>query len=201
MTRWDSLEAALRDPDCSGAGPIQILSEEDLYDEDELPFILMEGGTVVHILADAGFSKEALAGSSDERLLIADHPEGEGWLVPDDVLADWMNRNISCPALEDLVLAHPLYEYLTKLDAAGNSRGGHRGQLIQWAPGLPNMASIYAPEFLPNDRSAPRVNRDRDAYAAAVGDLLRQLEAAFDTMEIEIGLRFGESEAGAALAA
>jgi len=150
------------------------------------------GGTVVHVVPDAGFRKEGLAGSADERLLIVDCPDDEGWLVPEDILADWMNRNVSCPDLEDLILAHPLYEYLTALDDEGHSRGGMRGELVQWAPGVPNMASVYAPEFLPDDEEAPAINRDRDAYAEAVADLLRQFEANFRPVEIEVGVRFAD---------
>ncbi len=187
--RWDALARLLRHPDCQGAGPIQLLAETDFYDEDDLPFIVAGGGTVLHVLPDAGFRKENLAGSEDERLLIVDCPDEDGWLVPDDIIADWMNRNISCPDLEDLILAHPLYEYLTRLDEEGHSRGGRRGELVQWAPGLPNLASVYAPEFLPADEEAPRVNRDKEAYAEGVADLLRQLEAAFAPAEFEVGVR------------
>ncbi|MGB1586740.1 MAG: hypothetical protein ACPHID_06825 [Thermoplasmatota archaeon] len=191
MDRWSTLQRLLEHPDCQGAGPIQILAGSPFWEEDELPFLIGGGGTVLHVLPDEGFLKESLAGSEDERLLIADCPDEPGWLVPDDIVADWMNRNISCPDLEDLILTHPLYEYLTAPDEDGHSRGGHRGELVQWAPGLPTLASVYAPEFLPDDDDAPPVNRQRVAYAAAVADLARQLEAAFDAMEIEVGVRFG----------
>lgn len=191
--RWDALQRLLEHPECQGAGPIQVLAEEDFWDEDALPFLVGGGGTVLHILPDDGFRKEALAGSEDERLMIVDCPDEPGWLVPDDLVGDWMNRNITCPDLEDLILAHPLYEYLTAPDEDGNSRGGHRGELVQWAPGLPTLASVYAPEFLPDDEDAPPVNRHRVAYAGAVADFLRQLEAAFAPVEIEVGVRFGDS--------
>lgn len=185
----------LEHPDCQGAGPIQVLAESPFWDEDALPFLVGGGGNALHVLPDDGFRKESMAGSEDERLLIADCPDEPGWLVPEDIVADWMNRNISCPDLEDLILAHPLYEYLTAPDEDGLSRGGHRGELVQWAPGLPTLASVYAPEFLPNDRDAPEINRDRRAYAAAVGDFLHQLEAAFAPIEVEVGVRFGDNPA------
>ncbi len=188
----DALERALRDPDCQGAGAVQLLAETPFWDEDALPFEIVGGGSILHIIADVGFRKEHLASSEDERLVIADVPDDDGWLVPDDVVAHWLNRHVDCPPLEDLVLAHPLYEYLTRLDDDGHSRGGHRGELIQWAPGIPTLASIYAPEFLPDDEDAPRVNRERERYAAAVVDLLAQLERAFGPVEIEVGVRYGE---------
>lgn len=194
MTRssWEAVAQLLRHPECTGAGAIQMLADEDFYDEESLPFFIAEGGAVLRLVPDAGFRKEALAGTEQERLLIVDDPEGEGWLVPDDVVANWLNRHVDCPDLEDLILAHPLYEYLTQLDEEGRSRGGHRGELIQWAPGIPNLASVYAPEFLPGDDDAPKVNRDREAYAEAVEDLLAELEAVFSPVEIELGVRFSE---------
>ncbi len=194
MTRsaWQTVAKALRHPECNGAGAIQLLADVAFYDEDQLPFDLLEGGSILHILPDQGFRKESLALSEEARLMIIDDPEGEGWYAPDDVVAAWMNHHVSCPDLEDLILAHPLYEYLTRLDDDGYSRGGHRGELIQWAPGIPNLASVYAPEFLPHDPDAPEVNRDRDAYADAVEDLLAELEAVFAPVEIELGLRFSE---------
>lgn len=196
MTDWAPVADLLRHPDAEGCGPIQLLADEEFYDEDDLPFILAEGGSIVHVLPDAGFPKEALAASREERVMIVDHPDGEGWLVPDDIVSGWMNRNITCPDLEDLVLAHPLYEYLTQLDEDGYSRGGHRGELLQWAPGLPTLASIYSPEWLPEDPDAPRINRDRDAYADGVADLLGQLERRFAPVEIEVGVRFGRVDRG-----
>jgi hypothetical protein len=194
MTReaWRTLVAGLRHPECNGAGAIQLLAEKDFYDEDSLPYEIIGGGAILHVIPDDGFRKESLANSEDERLMIVDSPDGDGWLVPDDIVATWMNLHVSCPTLEDLVLSHPLYEYLTTLDDAGYSRGGHRGELIQWAPGIPNLASVYAPEFLPNDENAPHVNRDREAFADAVADLLNQLEATFEPVEIEMGLRFSK---------
>lgn len=187
----DALERALRDSNCMGAGAVQLLAETEFWDEDGLPFEILGGGSIIHLVPDTGFRKEHLASFEEERLVIADHPEG-GWLVPDDVVAHWMNRHVDCPPLEDLVLAHPLYEYLTRLDDKGHSRGGHRGELIQWAPGIPTLASIYAPEFLPDDEDAPRLNRERGPYAAAVVDLIQQLDALFGPVEIEVGVRYGE---------
>lgn len=186
---WDDVGRALLHPRCQGTGPIQVVASAPFYDEDELPFALGEGGAVLHILPDPGFRKESLAGSADERLLIVDCPDDEGWLVPDDIIADWLARNVANDALDDLLLSHPLYEYLTRPDDDGHSRIGARGELVQWAPGLPTIASIYAPEFLPDDDEAPLVNRDRAAYAHAVVDLLEQLEARFQLEEIEVGVR------------
>ncbi|MFO1535936.1 MAG: hypothetical protein ABR586_09745, partial [Thermoplasmatota archaeon] len=56
----------------------------------------------------------------------------------------------------------------------------------------PTLATVVAPEFLPHDRDAPKVNRDRAAYAEAVLDLLRQLDERFDLMEVEVPVRLGE---------
>ncbi len=192
MGDWRAVAEVLRNPTCQGCGPIQLLSAIPFFDEDELPFLFEGGGSVCHIIPEAGFPKESLAASEDERLLIVNCPDDEGWLAPEDIVRDWLSRHVTCPDLEDVLLAHPLYEYLTQLDDEGHSRGGQRGELIQWAPGIPHLVSIYAPEFLPNDPDAPLVNRDRDAYADAVIDLISKLEEAFDLREIEVGLRFGD---------
>ncbi len=190
---WRAVADLLRHPECFGAGAIQLLGDDDFYDEDSLPFIIAGRGSVLRVVPDQGFRKEHLASTEEERLLIIDDPEGDGWLAPDDVVAGWMNRHVACPDLEDIILSHPLYEYLTQLDEDGYSRGGHRGELVQWAPGIPTLASVYAPEFLPDDKDAPKVNRDRDAYADAVEDLLSELEAVFAPVEIELGVRFSEN--------
>jgi len=190
--KWQGLRDALLDARCQGAGAIQIIGSEPFYEEDSLPFRFEGGGVVAHVIPDRGFRKEALAGSPDERLLIVDCPDDEGWLCPDDIVAEWMARNISVPALDDLLLSHPLYEYLTKPDEDGNSRGGARGELIQWAPGMATIASLSAPEFLPNDEEAPAINRDRTRYATAVLDLVERLENSFNLLEVEVGLRFGD---------
>jgi hypothetical protein len=189
---WRDVVPILRHPRCQGTGPIQLMAREAFYDEEALPFELAGMGTVVHLIPQRGFAKSSLAASQDELLLIADCPDDEGWLVPEDIVAGWMNRNIDHPDLEDLVLTHPLYEYLTHPDEDGLSRGGHRGELLQWAPGVPTIVNVYPPEFLPNDPEAPAINRDREAYADGVRDLLEQLEARFDLLEVELGLRFGE---------
>ena len=90
------MRRVLEHPDCQGAGPIQVLAESPFWDEDALPFLVGGGGNALHVLPDDGFRKESMAGSEDERLLIADCPDEPGWLVPEDIVADWMNRNISC---------------------------------------------------------------------------------------------------------
>ncbi|MHB8633099.1 MAG: hypothetical protein ACYDBQ_03900, partial [Thermoplasmatota archaeon] len=181
--------ALLRDDDCEGAGSIHLVGREPFWDEAALPFSFAGGGTVCHLVPQAGFRRESLAGSEDERLLIVDCPDEEGWLVPQDIVSDWMARHVNCAPLDDLLLAHPLYEYLTKPDEEGRSRGG-RAVLAQWSPGFPNLAALYPPEFLPGDEEAPRINRDRAAYAGAVVDLLEQLERTFQPVEMELGLRF-----------
>jgi len=185
---WRQTAGLLKHPACQGAGPLQLVARKPFWEEADLPFRFEGGGTVCRVVPERGFRKESLAGSEDERLLIVDCPDDEGWLVPEDVVADWMARNVTCEDLDDLLLSHPLYEYLTATDDEGHSRGG-RGELVQWAPGLPTIASIYPPEFLPDDPDAPHVNRDRDAYAAAVVDLIAKLLARFDVDEVELGLR------------
>lgn len=187
---WTSLQALLNDPLCQGCGPIHLVAREPFWAEDQLPFLVEGGGTVCHLVPDTGFTKESLAASEDERLLIADCPDAPGWLAPQEVVAAWMARNVTNPLLDDLLLSHPLYEYLTQTDEDGHSRGP--APLVQWMPGVPTLATVGAPEFLPSDPEAPKVNRDRDAYAKAVLDLLRALDERFDLLELEVALRFGE---------
>jgi hypothetical protein len=55
---------------------------------------------------------------------------------------------------------------------------------------MPELASLYPPEFLPEDEEAPAVNRERKAYARAVARLLHDLEEAFDLLEIELSIRY-----------
>lgn len=189
MSRWDRLRELLRDPACDGAGSIHLVATEPFYDEAELPFRLAGGGTVFRLVAQPGFSREALAGSGDERLVIVDCPDDEGWMVPEGIVRDWMARHVNSPRLDDLLLSHPLYEYLTRPDDEGRSRGG-RAVLAQWTPGIPTHASLYPPEFLPDDAEAPHVNHDRRAYAAAVVDLVERLERELDLEELEVAVRF-----------
>lgn len=191
-TQWRDLAALLRRPPWQGTGPIQLVAAEPFYDEEDLPFAFWSLGAVCRLVPDPGFPKESLVATEEEQLLVIDDPEEEGWLCPEETVAHWLGRNVSNPTLEDILLSHPLYEYLTALDEDGHSRGGHRGDLVQWSPGAPTVASIYPPEFLPNDADAPPVNRDRDAYADGVMDLLEQLEAAFELLEVEVALRAGE---------
>ncbi|MCA1810641.1 MAG: hypothetical protein LC623_01355, partial [Halobacteriales archaeon] len=187
---WRSLAAVLRSPLCQGCGPLHLVGREPFWREDALPFLLEGGGTVCHLLPDQGFTKESLAASEDERLLIVDCPDAPGWLAPQEIVSSWMARHVTNPALDDLLLSHPLYEYLTQTDEEGHSRGP--APLAQWVPGVPTLATVVAPEFLPHDRDAPKVNRDRAAYAEAVLDLLRQLDERFDLMEVEVPVRLGE---------
>jgi hypothetical protein len=190
MKRWDTVQRALEDDLAHGCGPIQLVAEAPFYDESLLPFSVAGGGRILRIVPERGFRKEALTETADERLLVVDCPDDEGWLVPADVVAAWYGRHVSCPRLEDVLLASPLYEYLTRLDEEGRSRGGQRGQLVQWAPAMPELASLYPPEFLPEDEEAPAVNRERKAYARAVARLLHDLEEAFDLLEIELSIRY-----------
>jgi hypothetical protein len=187
---WRSLGSLLRNNLCQGAGPLHLVAKEPFWAEDALPFLLEGGGTVCHLVPDAGFTKESLAASEDERLLIADCPDAPGWLAPQEIVASWMARNVTNAALDDLLLSHPLYEYLTQTDEDGHSRGP--APLVHWAPGVPTLATIAAPEFLPQDPEAPAINRDRAAYADAVLDLLRKLDERFDLLEVELPLRIGE---------
>ena len=88
---WREAAALLRHPATFGAGAIQLLAREPFWEEADLPFRFEGGGTVCRIVPARGFAKESLAGSEDERLLIVDAPDDEGWLVPEDVVADWMS--------------------------------------------------------------------------------------------------------------
>lgn len=187
---WTQLATLLRDPACQGCGAIQLVAREPFWDEEDLPFLLEGGGTVCHLVPSDGFTKQSLAASEDEALMVVDCPDEPGWLVPQDIVAAWMARNVTHPALDDLLLSHPLYEYLTALDDEGRSRGA--AHLVRWMPGVPTLATVDAPEFLPTDPHAPKVNRDRAAYSSAVLDLLRQIDARFDLLEAEVALRFGE---------
>lgn len=183
------LAGLLLHPSCQGAVAIRLLSARPFWDEEDLPFHLHGGGAVCRVVPDAGFQKESLAASQDERALIVDCPDDDGWLVPHGIVADWMARNVRHPALDDLLLSHRAYEYLTSPGDDGLPRGGF--DLVQWAPGLPNLVSIAAPEFLPRDPDAPAVNRRRRSYAAALRDLLAKLADRFGAEEVEVGLRFG----------
>jgi hypothetical protein len=185
-----SLGVLLRNRLSQGCGPLHLVAGEPFWQEEELPFLLEGGGTVCHLVPDDGFTKESLAASEDERLLIADCPDAPGWLAPQEVVAAWMARNVTNAALDDLLLSHPLYEYLTRNDEEGHSRGP--APLVQWVPGVPTLATVTPPEFLPTDKEAPKVNRDRAAYAEAVLDLLRQLDERFELVEVEVPVRLGE---------
>ncbi len=168
------------------------MGREPFYDEASLPFRLEGGGTVFRLVPERGFRRESLAGSEDERLVIVDCPDAEGWLVSADVVAEWMARTVRHPVLEELLASHPLYAYLTQPDEEGLSRGG-RVPLVQWSPGFPTLASLEPPEFLPDDDEAPRVNRDRSAYTDAVEDLLARIEREIRPLEVEVGIRFSVS--------
>jgi hypothetical protein len=183
------LAEAVKAPGWHGFGTLHLVSGKPFWDEEDLPFTLHGGGAVVRLDPAPGFTKKSLASSHDELLLVLDCPDAPGWLAPTSIVADWMARNVSCAPLDDLLLAHPLYAYATRLDRHGHSRIG-TGRLAQWAPGIPNVAAILAPEWLPRDADAPRVNRDRDAHVAALQDLVASIDAAFDLVEIEVPSRF-----------
>lgn len=189
---WRDVVPLFRHPRCQGAGAIHLVGKHAFYEEDDLPFALAEGETVLRVIPRPGFTKESLAGSPDERLVIADCPDDTGWMVPEVIIGDWMSRNVRCARLEDIILAHPLYEFLTTPDDDGHTRAGARGHMVHWIPGIPTIAVLHPPEFLPGDDDAPDVNRDRDTYADAVVDLLEQLEREYGPVEIEVGLRFGD---------
>lgn len=184
----DGLRSLLASPSCSGAGSIHLVAREPFWDEDSLPFVLHGGGNVVRLVPRPGFARDNLAGSLDERLLVVDCPDDEGWLVPSGVVAAWMARHVESPALEDLLLSHPLYAHMTKVDAKGRSRGG-KGRLVHWTPGVPTVATLAEPPFLPDDKRAPPVNRERAAYADAVVDLVGLLRSELGLLEVEVAAR------------
>lgn len=114
--------------------------------------------------------------------------------MPSAIVADWMARNVACAALDDLLLSHPLYAYATRVDRQGRSRIG-AGRLAHWAPGIPTVASLMAPEWFPRDAEAPKVNRDRATHIAALQDLVAAIDAEFGLLEVEVGSRFGPNKA------
>jgi hypothetical protein len=184
-----NLRAAVADPRWAGFGPVHVVARRPFWDEDDLPFTLHGGGAVVRLEPARGFAKDLLAGSADERAVVADCPDAPGWLVPAGIVADWMDRHVSCPALDDLLLSHPLYSYATATDRRGSSRMG-RGRLAHWSPGMPTLASLAAPDWLPDDPAAPLLHRDREAHADAVADLLEALDGAFGLLEAEVPSRY-----------
>jgi hypothetical protein len=184
----------LRHPHCDGVGSLQVVATRALWDEAALPFGFFGGGVTCRIVPSKAFPKDALAASPDERLLVVDCPDAPGWLVPQEIVAEWMSRHVANPDLDDLLLGHPLYEHLTRLDDRGHSRSG-RTPMVHWTPGVPTVARLRAPEFLPDDPEAPAINRTRAAYAAGVTDLLRRLEKQLGVESIEIGLLFQSGRA------
>ena len=177
-------------PGWHGFGSVNLVAGRPFWSEEDLPFELHGGGAVVRLEPAQGFSKSSLAASHDELLLVLDCPDAPGWLVPSAIVADWMARNVACAALDDLLLSSPLYGYATKVDRQGRSRIG-RGRLAQWAPGVPTVASLMAPEWLPRDADAPKVNRDRATHVAALQELVSAIDAEFGLLEVEVGSRFG----------
>lgn len=184
----DALRDLLASPRCQGAGSLHLVAPRPFWDEEALPFTLHGGGNVLRLVPRPGFARENLAGSADERLLVVDCPDDDGWLVPAGAVAGWMARHVACPELDDLLLAHPLYAHATRVDSKGRSRMG-KGRLAHWTPGVPTVASVVEPPFTPEDRSAPAVNRQRAAYADAVVDLVEQLRERFALVEIEVSAR------------
>jgi hypothetical protein len=94
MKRWDTVQRALEDDLAHGCGPIQLVAEAPFYDESLLPFSVAGGGRILRIVPERGFRKEALTETADERLLVVDCPDDEGWLVPADVVAAWYGRHV-----------------------------------------------------------------------------------------------------------
>lgn len=179
---------ALRDPTCLGLASIGLVAREPFWDEADLPFTL-HGSGIVRLEPRPGFSKKLLAATPDELAVLADCPDAPGWLVPESLVARWMTRHVRNATLDDLLLAHPLYAHQVQPDAQGRSRGG-RAPLVHWTPGVPTHASLVGPEFLPDDKAAPAVNRQRAKYAAACEDLLARLGKAFPLTEIELAFAF-----------
>jgi hypothetical protein len=190
MLSLRGLAEAARSPGWHGFGSLNVVAKSPFWDEDDLPFTLHGGGAAVRVEPAPGFAKSSLAGSHDELLLVIDCPDAPGWLVPTAIVADWMARNVTCPPLDDLLLSHPLYVYATRVDRQGRSRIGD-APIAQWAPGVPNVAALMAPEWLPRDPDAPRVNRDRAAHVAALQDLVSSLDDQFGLLELEVPSRFG----------
>lgn len=186
----DRLRDLLLSPKSHGVGAIHAVAREPFWDETALPFTMHGGGNVVRVVPTKGFRRDNLAGSEDERLLIVDCPDAEGWLVPAGFVASWMARHVTNPDLDDLLIGHPLYSHTTKVDAKGHSVMG-KGRLVHWSPEAPTSAFIAEPPFLPNDRKAPAVNRLRRDYADAVVDLLDHIRQRFDVVEIEVSARLG----------
>ncbi len=182
------LAALLASGECAGVGGIELIGKRPFYDEADLPFVIHGGGTVLRIEPARGFEKTSLAASPDEQAMVIDCPDAPGWLVPDGIVAEWMARNVRHDALEDLLVSHPLYEHLTRIDEDGHSRGG-KLNLIRYVPGIPEIVSLYGPEFLP-DEDAPPINREPSLYAEAVADLLEELQATFRLVEVGVDLRF-----------
>jgi hypothetical protein len=174
---------------------LHLVAAAPFWDDAALPFRVFGGGTVCRVVPDKGFRKAALAASDDERLLIVDCPDADGWLVPQGVVAEWMARNLRNAELEDVMLGHALYEHLTKTDERGHSRSG-ASPLVHWAPGFPTSASLRPPEFLPDDDEAPAVNRERVPYARAVADLLSSLDSRFHLRDVEVGFLFQAGAGG-----
>lgn len=187
------LAEAAKSPGWHGFGTIHIVSKSPFWDAEDLPFDLHGGGAVVRLEPAEGFTKKSLAASHDELLLVLDCPDAPGWLAPSAIVADWMSRNVACAALDDLLLSNPLYSYATKVDGRGRSRMGS-GRLAHWAPGVPTVAALMAPEWLPRDADAPKVNRDRGAHVAALQHLVTALDDEFGLLEIEVGSRFGPTK-------
>lgn len=175
---------ALRAPTCLGLASIGLVAREPFWEEADLPFTL-HGAGVVRIEPKAGFRKPLLATTRDELAVMPDCPDAPGWLVPEGIVARWMAHHVRNAALDDLLLTHPLYAHRVQPDGQGLSRGG-RTPLAHWTPGVPTHASLVGPEFLPDDKAAPAVNRDRARYAAACADLLAALQKAFPLLEIEL---------------
>ncbi len=185
---WAAATAPLRDANCVGAGSIRLVAAEPFWDEADLPFAVHGGGAALRVVPKPGFRRESLASTLDEALLVVPCPDAPGWLAPSDLVADWMARFLRNEELDDLLLAHPLYEHLTHNDPEGRSRGG-RAVLAHWSIGVPTVVVLAPPEFLPDDPDAPAVNRIRADYADAVGDLLEQLATTFPLLEAEVAVR------------
>lgn len=187
------LRAILLDPACEGAGDIHLLAREGFWNDDALPFQVAGGGSVLRVVPDAALTPQLFASTDDERHTIVPCHDAPGWLVPSATVAGWLTRHVSNSKLDDLLLSHPLYSYLTAPDDDGLSRGG-MARLVHWTPAMPHIATIVGPEFLPMDPDAPEVNRVRTMYADAVIDLLLQLEQAFDVEEVELGILYSRPQ-------
>ncbi len=191
---WHEVRSLLQRSDCTGAASIRILAPEPFWDEDVLPFEVHGSPPIFRVVPRKGLRRESLAHDPDALLMIQDCPDAPGWLVPDNIIAWWLDRHVESPHVEDILLSHALFEHATHPDEQGYSPTGPRGSLIHWTPGLPHVLHIALPDPRPREPDAPAILRDPTQYSAAVTDLVDKLIEAIHPLEIELGLRFAPTQ-------